>query len=120
MNICSTATTIVGVSLNSLVQWIGHSDLRAMAPTIPASKRNDILEKTGTQQPRSGDLGPTKTLLATQTFDEIRLLSNYPAGWNKLFAKWLECKNVTIVPVELGKPTDYNAIFELADAEPMF
>ena len=90
----------------------------ASLPNRPAaSTRDDILEKIGIQQPRSGGLGPTKTLLTTQTFDEVRLLSNYPAEWNKLFVKWLECKNVTIVSVELGKPTGYKAIFELADAE---
>ena len=100
-----------------LVQWIGHSDLRAMAPSLPASKRDEILKEIGSQKPRSGDLGPTKTLLSTRAFDEVHLLSNYPTTWNKQFTKWLECKNATIVPVKLAKPTDYKAIFELADAE---
>ncbi|MCB9922566.1 MAG: sigma 54-interacting transcriptional regulator [Planctomycetaceae bacterium] len=99
-----------------LVQWIGHSDLRAMAATLPAAKRTEILNKLKGPQPQEGDRGPTKTLLETQDFDEVRLLSNYAADWNKQFLSWLGGK-AHLVKVTLKKPTDYAAIFKIADDE---
>lgn len=99
-----------------LVQWIGHSDLRAMAAAQSAALRDEIMAKLKGELPGKGDLGPTKTLLTTQSFDEIHLLSTYAASWNKAFAKWLDVPT-RIVPVELRHPTDYKAIFKLADEE---
>jgi len=61
-------------------------------------------------------LGPTKTLLQSQSFDEVRLLSTYDRQWNKWFQEWLETP-VKLVPVELEKPTDYAGIFEILDQE---
>lgn len=99
-----------------LVQWIGHSDLRALAATLSAAKRKEVLERIGGEPPRGGDLGPTKTLLRGQKFDEIRLLSNYDPAWNRWFQAWLGVP-AKIREVELAKPTDYSAIFEIADRE---
>lgn len=62
-----------------LLQWIGHSDLRAMAAWLTATRRETLMAKLGGILPKDGDLGPTKTLLTTQTFDELRLLSNFSA-----------------------------------------
>ncbi len=100
-----------------LLQWIGHSDLRAMAATLPDVKRRQLLDRIGGDASAMGDNGPTKTLLTTQEFDEIRLLSNYPKEWNKWYLAWLGMKSATIIPVELLKPTDYVAIYRIADAE---
>ncbi len=99
-----------------VVQWIGHSDLRAMASSLPAAQRDEIMEQVKGERAKEGDLGPIKTLVTTQTFDEIRLLSNYPTSWNKKYATWLGVK-AEIVSADLKKPTDYKAIFQLADAE---
>jgi DNA-binding NtrC family response regulator len=99
-----------------LVQWIGHSDLRAMAVSLPANQRDDIMQHVKGELPREGDLGPIKTLLTTQDFDEVRLLSNYQATWNKLYVTWLGT-NAEVVAAELKKPTDYKTIFPIADAE---
>ncbi len=99
-----------------VLQWVGHSDLRAMAASLPAVQRDEIMEKLKGELPREGDLGPTKTLLSTQTFDEIRLLSNYAANWNKEYLSWLGVK-AKLVPVGLKKPTDYASIFEIANRE---
>lgn len=99
-----------------LVQWIGHSDLRAMAAALPTAQRDDIMAHVKGERAKDGDLGPIKTLLTTQTFDEVRLLSNYPANWNKRYVAWLGTQT-DIVAVELQKPTDYTAIFQIADAE---
>jgi hypothetical protein len=55
-----------------LVSWIGHTDLRAMAATLPPSKRKAIGEADG-----EVGTGPVKALLDKETFQEIHLLSNY-------------------------------------------
>lgn len=99
-----------------LLQWIGHSDLRALAADSPKSHSDKIMAEIRGQLPQQGDLGPTKTLLNTQHFDEIRLLSTYPHDFNKWFATWLGGKP-QVVEVTLGKPTDYAAIFEIANRE---
>ena len=87
-----------------------------MATSQPAAKREEILKKVGGELPKAGDQGPTKTLLDTQEFDEIRLLSNYSADWNKRFHSWIGRK-AELVSVELTKPTDYQGIFRIADTE---
>jgi transcriptional regulator with PAS, ATPase and Fis domain len=46
----------------------------------------------------------------------VRLLSNYDSEWNKWFQAWLKIP-VTIVEVNLAKPTDYPAIFSIAEQE---
>ena len=84
-----------------LVQWIGHSDLRAMAATLPSVKRRQLLDRIGGDASPIGDNGPTKTLLATQEFDKVWLLSNYPQAWNQWYLKWLDAKSATVIPVEL-------------------
>ncbi|HBN75948.1 MAG TPA: AAA family ATPase [Planctomycetaceae bacterium] len=99
-----------------LVQWIGHSDLRALSASLPAAKANEILDRIGGSSSDADGLGPTKTLLETQEFDEIRLLSNYDKNWNTWFKAWLK-KPVKIIEVELNKPTDYAAIFEITNRE---
>jgi DNA-binding NtrC family response regulator len=99
-----------------LVQWIGHSDLRAMAASLPAAQRAEIMQQVKGEPPKEGDVGPIKTLLNTEEFDEIRLLSNYPVAWNKKFVAWLGVK-AEVVAVDLNKPTDYKAILPIADAE---
>ena len=97
-----------------LVQWIGHSDLRALAASLPAAQRDPIMHAIKGDLPRTGDVGPTKTLLATQPFDEVRLLSNYPAAWNRLFVRWLG-RPAEINAANLANPTNYQAIFAIAD-----
>ena len=99
-----------------LLQWIGHSDLRAMAVSLPTAQREEILAEIKGPVPEGRDVGPTKTLLDTQSFDEICLLSNYRAEWNKLYLDWLGGKS-KLVRVDLKKPTDYVSIFQIADAE---
>lgn len=98
------------------VQWVGHSDLRAMAASLPAAQRAEIMQQVRGELPKEGDLGPIKTLISTQPFDEIRLLSNYPQAWNKKYVAWLGTK-ADIVQANLERPTDYRTIFQIADAE---
>ena len=99
-----------------LVQWVGHSDLRAMAASLPASKQKTIFDSIGGGPAIGGDAGPTKTLLASVKFDEVHLLSNYDKDWNKWFQAWLGAPS-SVVPVELASPVDYARIFEVADEQ---
>ena len=99
-----------------LLQWIGHSDLRVLATSLSPRKRDALMTKLGGSLPRDGDLGPTKTLLATQSFDEVRLLSNYSPEWGKCFVGWLGVA-AQLVQVTLDKPTDYAAIYRIANDE---
>ena len=99
-----------------LACWIGHNDMRAMAATLPSPHQEEILRSLGGPTPVAGELGPIKSLLQQERFDEIRLLSNYPPTWEEQFADWLGGA-VSVNHVALNNPTDYAEIFVLADAE---
>jgi len=99
-----------------LIQWIGHSDLRAMAASLSPAKQKTIVDSIKGPPPTAGDNGPTKTLLSSNSFDDVYLLSNYDSDWNKWFQGWLGTKT-TVVPVKLGNPTEYSRIFEIADQQ---
>ncbi|TWU41877.1 sigma-54 interaction domain-containing protein [Novipirellula artificiosorum] len=99
-----------------LVQWIGHSDLRSLAANSSQARSEKLMAGLRGELPKKEDLGPTKTLLTTQKFDEVRLLTNYSSEFNGWFAKWLGGKPV-VREVKLDKPTDYAAIFEIANQE---
>jgi DNA-binding NtrC family response regulator len=98
-----------------LVQWIGHSDLRALAASLSQPRREKILSVIKGDAAREGDLGPTRTLLSGQHFDEVHLLSTYDSEWNTWFQDWLELRT-ELVEVKLERPTDYSRIFEIADS----
>jgi transcriptional regulator with PAS, ATPase and Fis domain len=99
-----------------LVAWIGHSDLKAMALSLGNAAGAQILSELGGAKPAAGECGPIKTLIDAESFDEVRLLSDYRPAWNKLYRNWLT-KKATIIPVDLKRPTDYDAIFRIADNE---
>ncbi len=99
-----------------LVQWIGHSDLRSLAANSSQTRCEKLMAALAGKLPKKEDLGPTKTLITTQKFDEVRLLTNYASEFNSWFAKWLGGKPV-ISEVKLKKPTDYASIFEVANQE---
>mgnify|MGYP003352426360 CR=1 FL=1 len=96
-----------------LVQWIGHSDLRALAASLSQPRREKILSVIKGDAAREGDLGPTRTLLSGRHFDEVHLLSTYDSEWNTWFQDWLELRT-ELVEVKLERPTDYSRIFEIA------
>ena len=99
-----------------LIQWIGHNDLRALARSLPAAKAKKISDRIKIDPTAENDRGPTKTLLAQQHFDEVRLLTNYDKEWNRWFRSWLKT-TVSFVEVALSNPTDYASIFQIADRE---
>lgn len=96
-----------------LVSWIGHTDLRAMADFLPASKRSEILQYLKSPNTVEG-IGPIKSLLVKEEFDEVHLLSNYDPDWGKLFVKWLNAP-ASVHRVQIKAPTDYHSIFTAAD-----
>lgn len=96
------------------VQWIGHTDLRAMAVDQPPSWQKKILQKVGCRLPESGAPGPIRTLVTTEPFDEVRLLSTLPQTWNRRFVDWLGV-DAHVDQVQLDNPTDYRAILKIAD-----
>jgi DNA-binding NtrC family response regulator len=97
-----------------LVAWIGHTDIRAMAESVPEAERERLLKTL----PKAGPVekpGPIRALLDRERFDEIHLLSTYPRDCAAAYAKWLPVK-VRIHEVNLPRPTDYPAVFNAADA----
>ena len=99
-----------------LASWIGHNDMRAMALSLPAKQRDEILKALAGPTPTEKELGPIKTLVEQEQFDQIRLLSNYRSSWEKQYAAWLGDR-VRVVHVDLKNPTDYSEIFTLVDGE---
>lgn len=99
-----------------LLQWIGHSDFRALAETLSPKRQKQIHAAIHKDHSPNHSLGPTRTLLAAEKFDEVVLLSNYPENWNKWFQAWLEVPT-KIVPVDLPSPTDYFGIFQIANEQ---
>lgn len=101
---------------STLLQWIGHSDLRAMAAELPDAQAREVIEAIGGHVARAGDLGPTKTLLKTRKFDSVTLISNYDKALNRLFSKWIGGQ-ARIIEARLRRPTDYAAIFAVASKQ---
>jgi hypothetical protein len=66
-----------------LVSWIGHNDMRAFALSLPAKQRDEILTALPGPRPAENEVGPIKTLVEQEQFDEIRLLSNFSRAWEK-------------------------------------
>ncbi len=99
-----------------LTAWIGNNDLRAMLPSLAAKRKEEVLAAIGGAEPKSGEAGPIRTLVEAESFDEMLLMSNYPAEWNKEFVKWLG-RDCSVARVSLSDPTDYSAIFQLVDGE---
>jgi hypothetical protein len=99
----------------SLVSWIGHADLVAMAGELPEKERARVLDTLKAKADSSRQGGPVRTLLTNESFDEIHLLSNYQPFLAEWFAKWLG-GNLKIHQVKIANPTDYASIFRAADA----
>lgn len=97
-----------------IVSWIGHTDLRAMAPTQSKSFQGQIEKFTHHINPPDGGMGPVKTMLGRISYDEAYLLSDYPAPINAAYKKWLSL-NAHIIEVQLNNPTDYKEVFLKAD-----
>ena len=99
-----------------LVTWIGHTDLRVMASSLPEEERDKLLKNLGGLPAVRDSRGPIRTLLDTEQFDKVYLFSNYPAPANRLFARWLG-NSPEVCQLPITDPTDYAAIFTAVDGE---
>jgi len=99
-----------------LASWVGHTDLRAMAPSMPKEVQERIAEIAGPQLAPKDGLGPVKTLLTQEHFDRVHILSNYPDDLNQRVQEWLGGDDTTIRGVGLDDPTDYGSIFVEVEA----
>lgn len=100
--------------LRLLASWLGHTDLRAMAPGQTKAIRERISRVAGDLPTPKDGLGPVRALLQHETFDQILLLSNYPQELSDAYAAWLGVP-MTIRSVPLNNPTDYGEIFTKVD-----
>ena len=96
----------------TLVQWIDVADPAALPGDVlskmPRGDTRDRVEKRFSE-----GQGPTKELLAAESFDAIYLLSNFDGVWNRGFQDWLgQGDKLHICPVPLSSPIAYAEIFQ--------
>jgi DNA-binding NtrC family response regulator len=96
------------------VSWIGGHDLDCFAATLTQPKREKLFTKPYTDKEVRGQ-GAVKTFVEKVRPDEIHLISNYDEAQSKAFAKWIGA-DVTLRMAQLSRPTDYRAVFAVADA----
>jgi DNA-binding NtrC family response regulator len=99
-----------------LFSWIGHTDLRAMAATLPPDQQDEVLRGLKPPKPLPGEVGPLKCLLDQETFDEIHLLSDHGATKDRPYVKWLGGRPA-LHAVKLANPIDYDEVFRVVDAQ---
>jgi transcriptional regulator with GAF, ATPase, and Fis domain len=84
-----------------LVSWIGQTDLDASRG-----------------EPKAG-VGPIGQALAVRSFDEVVLLSNYPAAKTDLYGEWVAARvgtaKLEVRAVKLENPTDFTGIYRAVD-----
>ena len=101
-----------------LVSWIGHTDLHSMAGSLEGQEQKELLKEINRKEPLASPehIGPVRTLVEQESFDEIVLLSNYDPKWTERYVEWLG-HGVKAVQVKIGPPTDYEGIFRAADKQ---
>ena len=99
-----------------LFSWIGHADLRGMAASL-SQEQQELLcsEINGLGRSSASAMGPIHTLLDLHTFDEIHLLSNYPAWAVDLYVKWIGHK-VQVHTLKVDDPSNYRDVFTATNA----
>lgn len=98
-----------------LLSWIGHADFRALAATLAAGQQAEVLRGLNPPTALMDQSGPIKTLLDSEAFDEVHLLTSHAGPRNRLFARWVGGKPV-LHAVGVDNPTDYAEIFRRVDA----
>lgn len=101
---------MVSMSKKTLVSWVGHNDLWAMAGDLPPKQREKVYEEIGEPKGGSGQ-GPLRSLFNHVEFDAVHLLSNQGSQINRWYVKWLGY-SAKVHPTDLENPTDYGAIFQ--------
>ena len=99
----------------TLVTWIGQTDLQALQATLELKKDKAVIDKVfkekGPPRNKVDGSGPVQALLRGEQFTEIHLLSNFSAAATKLYTGWLEQK-VTTHLTKLTDPSDFAQILE--------
>lgn len=99
-----------------LVSWIGHTDLLAMLPTLEEKQANQLRQVVKNKDGKNASHSPIKTLLESESFDEIHLIDNYSdKAVVKWYLDWLGHK-AKVHKVVINNPTDYEEIFQISDS----
>lgn len=97
-----------------LLSWIGHTDLRAMATSLPSSEQKEVLKGINPPIPLPEQPGPLKCLLDVEHFDEVHLLTDQNATKNRHYVNWIGGSPV-LHHVKIANPTDYPEVFKVTD-----
>lgn len=99
------------MSQRTLVSWIGHTDIRAMAEGSSEKIRKKVFEVAGEAFGNEGD-GPVKRLLDQETFGQINLISSYPKDISSAYRRWLGdvAKKIKLHEVNISNPSDHGSV----------
>lgn len=102
----------------SLISWIGNTDIRAMLMTQPEHVADGYARKLGMSLNGAPVIdGPVRTAVRNIAWERVILLSNYAdPELCKLYKEWIGSP-VEIREVELNDPTDYGEIFRVVRGE---
>lgn len=94
-----------------LASWIGHHDLLAAAAAGDDKLQKKVLAELGIQRrlPLKEQIGPVKTLMNQESFDEVHLLGDFPKWLRTLYADWLGYEVKFHAP-KLQDPSNYQQI----------
>jgi len=100
-----------------LCAWIGRADLIALAYKHASEEVRTNVAKLVGRLPleEHAGLGPVKTLLERQSFDEIHLLLSYPEWLAAPFIEFLE-RDAAVHHHSLENPTDYPSVYQAVDS----
>lgn len=104
--------------MNILVTWLGHTDLKFFAQDADPKIRDQvatIVRAPADAKPQGSGNGPVRTMLASQAFDQVHFLSNYPKALTEAFVAWTGSKATVHYP-KLTNPTDYPSVYAETDA----
>jgi len=114
--VCGTKIFVYSGGVNVLISWIGHTDLKALAPEVPDRMRKRISDIVrGRMDPPEDGKGPLKTMVEAREFDAIHLLADIPADIAKRFVAWLGVP-AKVHKVDVHSPANYEGIFETASS----
>ncbi|MEZ6096875.1 MAG: sigma 54-interacting transcriptional regulator [Pirellulaceae bacterium] len=111
---------LVGNCINQLVSkmgrrilltWIGHTDLKAMGASLPPAKRKSLSATLRAEIAENTGIGPVKSLVEKEKFNQIHILSNYDSEATGLYKQWFK-KRCTIHQVEMKNPSDHGQVLD--------
>lgn len=98
-----------------LVSWIGHADLFGLAAAVPSTS-TAVEAATGKTLPKSATpSGPIRAAMSAFEFDDVHLVADLDSKLLTAMAKWLG-PTVSTHRVSLADPTEYGAVFAIAEA----